>query len=74
MVCAIKAQQSMVTAPDTDEARKALDILRASIAGYFTRQKTRLKKARQDIKVFNAHCCCKAFIWKKKIAFLCVYI
>lgn len=48
------AQKKPVNVPDTEESCKALDILRASIAGYFTRQRTRLKEARKDLKV--DHC------------------
>ena len=48
---AIKAQSEPITAPDTDEASKAVDILQASIAGFFTRQRTKLKEAKKDIKV-----------------------
>ena len=51
LVSAIKAQSKPVTAPDTEEARKAVDNLQASIAGYFTRQRTKLKEARKDLKV-----------------------
>ena len=51
LVSAIKAQSEPVTAPDTDEASKAVDILQASIAGFFTRQRTNLKEAKKDIKV-----------------------
>ena len=59
---AIKAQSEPVTAPDTDEASKAVDILQASIAGFFTRQRTKLKEAKKDIKV-GSHITGVQFAW-----------
>ena len=55
------AQKKPVTVPDTEESSEALDILRASIAGYFTRQRTRLKEARKDLKV--DHCTIQNSRW-----------